>query len=129
MDNKRLELLNAYIKSNVAPILIEKMPKEVFHENAVIIESTIDKTHLNGHYEGIKYLPPNWFKELEKKDILVIHQLSSISKNEQKKFVEILKYRKVSTFDLPKRCVIIITCDDSSKISEEIYSLVAHIGE
>lgn len=129
MNSKKLELLNTYIKENVAPILIENIPKEVFEETAVIIESTIDKSLLNGHYEGISYLPPSWFSELENKDILIINQLSRISKKEQKKFVELLKYRKISTFELPKRCVIIITCENSSNISEEIYSLVAHIGQ
>lgn len=129
MNSKKLELLNTYIKANVAPILIEKVPKEVFEHHAVILQATIDKSLLNGHYEGVNYLPPDWFTELESKDILIIDHLSDISREEQKKFIELLKYRKISTFDLPKRCVILITCENTSNISEEIYSLVAHIGE
>lgn len=60
-----------------------------------------------------------WYQELQDKEILIIDQFSSIPKVEQKKFIEILKYRKISTFLLPKECVIIITCDDIQNISEE----------
>ena len=62
--------------------------------------------------------------------ILVIDKIDSISKEEQVKFIEILKYRKVSTFELPKDIVIIVTANKISKdtINEEIYSLLAHIG-
>ena len=45
------------------------------------------------------------------------------------KFIEILKYKKISTFELPENCLIIVTCSDltNNKINEEIYSLVAQI--
>lgn len=129
MNSKNLEMLNTYIKNNVAPILIEKIPKEVFSSNAVVLDAKVDKTLLNGHYEQTEYLPPLWYQELQDKEILIIDQLSSIPKVEQKKFIEILKYRKISTFLLPKECVIIITCDDIQNISEEVCSLVAYIGD
>lgn len=127
-DNSKWEFLKNYIKANVAPILVENISKDVFADQAVIIESTIDKSLLNGHYEGTEYLPPEWFSKLNEKNLLVINQLSSIPKLDQKKFIELLKYRKISTFDLPENCVIVITCEASSMINEEVYSLVAHIG-
>lgn len=42
---------------------------------------------------------------------------------------EILKYRQVSTFELPKNTVIVVTAKEINEntINEEIYSLVAHI--
>ncbi len=129
MDHSKLEMLTTYMKANVAPILVENISKDVFVEQAVIIEATIDKSLLNGHYEGIEYLPPEWFSKLKEKKLLVINQLSSIPKSDQKKFIELLKYKKISTFELPENCVIVITCEDSRMINEEIYSLVAHIGE
>lgn len=129
MDHSKLEMLTTYMKANVAPILVENISKDVFADQAVIIESTIDKSLLNGHYEGTKYLPPEWFSKLKEKNLLVINQLSSIPKSDQKKFIELLKYKKISTFDLPENCVIVITCEDSRMINEEVYSLVAHIGE
>lgn len=129
MDHKNLELLKTHIIMNIAPILIKNVPKEVFGKNAVVLDANIDKTLLNGHYEGTEYLPPKWFNELAENNILIIDNLSNINKNEQKKFIEILKYRKISTFHLPKKCVIVITCDSIERISEEIISLVAYIGE
>ena len=43
--------------------------------------------------------------------------------------MEILKYRQVSTFELPKNTVIVVTAKEINEntINEEIYSLVAHI--
>ena len=48
---------------------------------------------------------------------------------EQTKFIEILKYKKVSTFEIPKNCLVIVTCSDltANKINEEVYSLLAQI--
>ena len=45
--------------------------------------------------------------------------------------IEILKYRQVSTFELPKNTIIILTAKYINKktINEELYSLVAHIKE
>ena len=42
---------------------------------------------------------------------------------------KILKYRKISTFDLPKNCVIIVTANKINKdtIDEDFFSLVACI--
>ena len=55
--------------------------------------------------------------------------LRDFSKEEQKKFIEILEYRKISTFEIPNDVVIIVTANNINKdtINEEIYSLVAHI--
>ena len=49
---------------------------------------------------------------------------------EQKKFIEILKYRKVSTFELPQDVRIIITTTKKVKnnIDKEIFNSVLYIG-
>jgi len=59
----------------------------------------------------------------------VVGDFDSISKEEQLKFCELLEHRKISTFELPKSCVIIVTANEinKDKINEEIYSLVAQI--
>ena len=61
--------------------------------------------------------------------ILVIDNIDSISKEEQLKFSELLEHRKISTFNLPDNCVIIVTAKNINKdtINEEIFSLVARI--
>ena len=130
MENKK-ELLMSYIKANVAPILVDFISgKDI--PGAIVISADVDAKELNGHYEGANYMPPTWYNELitnNNSKVLVINLIDSINKEEQLKFIELLKYRKISTFELPKDCVIIVTAKEvnKDKISEEIYSLVAQI--
>ena len=77
-------------------------------------------------------MPPKWLDEILSTNdsrILIIDKIDTISKEEQLKFCELLEYRKISTFELPKNCVIIVTADEinKDKINEEIFSLVARI--
>ena len=130
MENKK-ELLKSYIQANIAPILVNVISgKDI--PSAIVIPADINKIELNGHYEEVNYIPPSWYYELVTNNnykVLVIDLIDSISKEEQLKFVELLEYRKVSTFELPKDCVIIVTANEinKEKISEEIYSLVVQI--
>ena len=133
MNKERLNLLESYIKSGVSPVLVQNIHSNSFN-NSVIIKSNIDKSELNGHYENIDFCPPFWYKELLEKSksghvILVIENINEIPLEEQTKFIEILKYKKVSTFEIPKNCLIIVTCSDltANKINEEVYSLLAQI--
>lgn len=130
MESKK-ELLLSYIKTNVAPILVDFIFGQDL-EDAVILPANIDKKELNGHYEAMNYVPPKWLNELLNKKnnpLLVIDQIDTIPKEEQKKFIELLKYRKVSTFDLPNNCRIIVTANkiNEEMINEELFSLVARI--
>ena len=130
MENKK-ELLMSYIKANVAPILVNFISgKDI--PRAIVISADVDAKELNGHYDGADYMPPKWYNELvtnNNSKVLVIDLIDSINKEEQLKFIELLEYRKISTFELPKDCVIIVTTKEvnKDKISEEIYSLVAQI--
>jgi len=133
MNKERLDLLENYIKSGISPILIQNISSDSF-KNSVIIKSNIDSSELNGHYENIEFCPPLWYKELLDKSrtnttVLVIENINEISLEEQTKFIEILKYKKISTFELPRNCLIIATCSDltNNKINEEVYSLLAQI--
>lgn len=130
MENKK-ELLMSYIKANVAPILVNFISgKDI--PGAIVISADVDAKELNGHYDGADYMPPKWYNELvtnNNSKVLVIDLIDSINKEEQLKFIELLEYRKISTFELPKDCVIIVTAKEvnKNKISEEVYSLVAQI--
>ena len=133
MNKERLNLLENYIKSGVSPVLIKNIPSSAFN-NSVIIRSNIDRSELNGHYENTEFCPPQWYKELLAKSkasiaVLVIENINEIKLEDQTKFIEILKYKKVSTFELPKNCLVIVTCSDltTNKINEEVYSLLAQI--
>ncbi len=133
MNKEKLEMLNEYLKNTNIPVLVEDIPLEIFSDY-VIIPSDINVKELDGHYEKTEYCPPSWYTSLvdkykENKAILVITNINKISKNDQEKFVEILKYKKVSTFNLTKNVRIILTANNlkENEINEEIYSLLAHI--
>lgn len=130
MKSERMEILEGLLKSGVSPVLLENFPASIFTD-AVILESICDKSELNGYYEETEYLPPKWYTKLISlsEPILVISNINKIPESEQKKFVEILKYKKVSTFDLPDNTIILVTASnlEENKISEEVYSLMAHI--
>ena len=130
MKNKR-ELLLSYIKANVAPILLDFIFGEDLSD-AVILPANIDVKELNGHYDGSNFIPPKWFNQIlsaKASKILVIDKIDTVSKEEQLKFCELLKYRKISTFELPENCIIIVTATEinKDKINDEIFSLVALI--
>ena len=130
MNHAKRELLMSYIKSNVAPILVDFIDGSSI-PNSVVLPANLEITELNGHYDNTEFVSPEWLNKLEGSTptILVIDKIDSIPKNEQTKFVEILKYRQVSTFELPKNTVIVVTAKEINEntINEEIYSLVAHI--
>lgn len=133
MSEERVILLKEYIKAGISPILISDMPTTLF-EDAVILESHCDSSLLNGHYENADFVAPSWYLEILEKSkigvpILIIKDINKISVEEQSKFGEILKYKKVSTFNLPNNCIVIVTCTNLEKnvINKDIYSLMAHI--
>lgn len=133
MNTDKLTLLKSYLEASVSPLLIEGIQANFFG-NAVVLNANIDKKELNGHYEGTKFCPPTWYSELLEKDtgdsaILIIDNINNVGLEEQKKFIELLKYKKISTFELPNDCLIIVTCSNlkKNKISEEVYSLLVHI--
>lgn len=133
MKKLDLESLKKLLMLNEYPILVEDISNELF-ENSVILNNDCDISLLNGHYEGVNFVAPDWYNILTEKckdglTLLIINGINNIDREEQLKFVEILKYRKISTFDLPKNCSIIVTAYDleNKPIAEEIYSLVASV--
>lgn len=130
MKDKR-DLLLTYINVNVEPILVDFInAKDI--DGAVLLPASVSKLELNGHYEGKDFVPPKWLNEIlstEKTSVLIIDKIDTISKEEQLKFYELLKYKKISTFELPEDTVIIITAEEinSDKINEEIFSLAIRI--
>ena len=130
MKNKK-ELLISYIRANVAPILVDFISGNDI-SGAVVLPANVDLKELNGHYNGADFMPPKWLNEILSTNasrILVIDKIDSISKEEQLKFCELLEHRKISTFELPKNCIIVVTANEinKDKISEEIFSLVARV--
>lgn len=133
MNESKKKLLLNYMNSNVCPILVENVSSDYF-KNCVILASSCDVSLLNGRYEETEFVAPSWYNDLidiskKGKAVLVIDKINDVDLDEQTKFIEILKYRKISTFDLPKDCVVVLTCNNLKEkpINEEVYSLVAHI--
>lgn len=129
--NDKKEMLLTYIKANVVPILVDFIFSQDI-EDAIILPAKIDIEELNGHYDEISFIPPKWLSKIlstNTSKILIIDRIDTISKEEQLKFVELLEYRKISTFKLPDNCAILVTAKEinKDKISEEIFSLVARI--
>ena len=129
-NDKKKKLLISYIKSNVAPILVDFIDGSSI-PNSIVLPADLEITELNGHYDNVEFVSPDWLNKLDGSTptILVIDKIDSIPKNEQIKFVEMLKYRQVSTFELPKNTVVVVTAEhiNENTINDEIYSLVAHI--
>ena len=130
MENKK-ELLLSYIRANVAPILVDFISGNDIN-GAVVLPANVDVKELNGHYDGADFMPPKWLNEIlstNASKILVIDKIDAIAQEEQLKFCELLEHRKISIFELPKSCVIIVTANEinKDKINEEIFSLVARI--
>lgn len=130
MNPTKSELLISYIKSNSSPILLDFLDGSSI-PNSVILPANCEITELNGTYNNMEFVPPKWLNKLESRtpSILVIDKIDNIPKNEQIKFKEILKYRQVSTFKLPKNTIIFVTAKEINEdaINKEIYQLVAHI--
>ena len=132
MNQEKRKMLETFLKSGISPLLLEDISSDIF-ENAVILESDCDLSLLNGHYEGTEFVAPEWYEQLITQTnnipILIIKDINIIPSEEQTKFIELLKYKKISTFDLPQNCIIIVTCQNlkENKINEEVYSLMAQI--
>ena len=130
MQKEKINTLETYLNSGLTNILIENVKKEIF-EDEIILNYDIPVEELNGHFEGINFEPPSWYKELidNNKKILVINDINKLEYNEQTKFIEILKYKKISTFLLPNDLVVIVLVNNlkENKINEEVYSLLAFV--
>ena len=122
MNQDKKELLFSYIKVNIAPIIVDFISAQDI-PNALIIDA-INNLDLSRHFEDTLYLPPEWFNKIKKNVILVIDNLDKISKEEQLRFKELLKYKKVSTFNLPEDMRILVTVENKENLNEEIYSLL-----
>ena len=125
MNKEMVEVLREYIKGRVAPILMEDIYTAIIPD---CMEASLQE--LKGSYdENGKFIPPKWYEELSSKRVLMIRNIDEYSFEEQRKAIELLKYRKIDTFSLPDSVIIIITCKtmDYNKISPDIISLTVQL--
>lgn len=133
MNEEMKSMIEDYIKANVMPIMIS-VDKNIF-KNYTEIPANCSNETLKGTFDLEGYKSPLWYEEVKKKEndnvnLLIITDFDKIDKEKQKKFTELLKYRKIGTLNLPKNCAIIVLANSINKesIDKEIYSLVAHIN-
>ena len=69
--------------------------------------------------------------QLSNEAVLVVRRdcLNKIPEEEQRKFIELLKYKKVYVHKLPENCRIFVTYSNINEnpIDEELYSFMVHI--
>ena len=134
MNKEQVDLLGEYIKAGKSAILIEKIPDSVIKKGAVVINSDCSNSELMGHYENLEYVAPEWYDKLMNSakihtPVLIIKDINKIPEEEQRKFIELLKYKKVYVHKIPENCRIFVTYSDlkENPIEEEVYSFMAHI--
>ena len=134
MNKEQIDLLGEYIKAGTSAILIEEIPENAIKKGAVVLEADCSKAELMGHYENLEFIAPEWYKKLmdsskEHTPVLIIKDINKIPEEEQKKFIELFKYRKVYVHKLPENCMIFATYSNLEErpIQEELYSFMVHI--
>ncbi len=134
MNKTQIDLLGEYIKAGKGAILLEEVPESSAKKGAVVIESNIQNSELMGYYHNLEYITPDWYKRLVESSqthtpVLIIKDINKISEKEQRKFIELFKYRKVYIHKLPENCMIFATYSnlEENPIEEELYSFMVHI--
>lgn len=125
---KNLKEIIEFSKMNISPILIEDFDLDSI-KDYILIDSRITREELYGYYDNEEFIEPSWLKEIENKKFLIINDITNINLEEQKKFMELLKYRKVGTYNLPENIVILVTCKNLkvNVILEELYSILVQV--
>ena len=134
MNKEQVDLLGEYIKAGKSAVLIEEIPESVIEKGAIVINSDCSSSELMGHYDNLEYIVPEWYNKLMESSkihtpVLIIKDINKVPEEEQRKFIELLKYKKVYVNKLPKNCMIFLTYSNLSKnpIDEELYSFMVHI--
>lgn len=119
-------LLKDYIANNITPVLVKDSMYDVVSSLGETIDASCSLDDLNGYYdEENNFKPPKWYDKVKEKKLLIIKNIDSIPVKEQKKFGEILKYKKVNEFSLDD-CFVILTYGDK-ELSRDILSLAAKV--
>lgn len=134
MNKAQIDLLGEYIKVGKEAILIEEIPQNVIDNGAIILNSNCSNSELMGYYDNFEYITPDWYNRLIESSkthtpILIIKNINEIAQKEQRKFIELFKYKKMYIHKLPKNCMILVTYTNlqENPIEEELYSFMVHI--
>ncbi len=134
INKEQVDLLGEYIKARKATVLIEEIPESIIQRGAVVINSDCSNEELMGHFDNLEYVAPEWYNKLMESSklhipVLIIKDINKIPEEEQRKFIELLKYKKSYINKLPENSIIFATYSNlkENPINEEVYSFMAHI--
>ena len=134
MNKEQVDLLGEYIKAGKLAVLIEELPESVIEKGAIVINSDCSSSELMGYFDNLEYIVPEWYNKLMESSkihtpVLIIKDINKVPEEEQRKFIELLKYKKVYVNKIPENCMIFVTYSDlkENPIEEEVYSFTAHI--
>ena len=134
MNKRQVDLLGEYIKAGKSAVLIEEIPESVIRKGAIVINSDCSSSELMGHFDNLEYVVPEWYNKLMESSkihtpVLIIKDINKVPEEEQRKFIELLKYKKVYVNKIPENCMIFVTYSElkENPIEEEVYSFMAHI--
>lgn len=134
MNKEQVDLLGEYIKAGKLAVLIEELPESVIEKGAIVINSDCSSSELMGYFDNLEYIVPEWYNKLMESSkihtpVLIIKDINKVPEEEQRKFIELLKYKKVYVNKIPENCMIFVTYSDlkENPIEEEVYSFMAHI--
>ena len=132
MNKEQIDLLGEYIKVGNSIVLIEEVPESVIQKGAVVLDASCSSKELMGGFEDLEYKLPDWYVRLnesakEHTPVLVIKDINKIPEKEQRKFIELFKYKKVYTNKLPENTMIFVTYQKDKPIDEELYSFMVQI--
>ena len=134
MNKEQVDLLGEYIKAGKSAVLIEELPESVIEKGAIVINSDCSSSELMGYFDNLEYIVPEWYNKLMESSkihtpVLIIKDINKVPEEEQRKFIELLKYKKVYVNKIPENCMIFVTYSDlkENPIEEEIYSFMVQI--
>ena len=134
MNKEQVDLLGEYIKAGKSAVLIEEIPESIIEKGAIVINSDCSSSELMGYFDNLEYIVPEWYNKLIESSkihtpVLIIKDINKVSEEEQRKFIELLKYKKVYVNKIPENCMIFVTYSNlkENPIEEEVYSFMAHI--
>ena len=117
MNKEQVDLLGEYIKAGKLAVLIEELPESVIEKGAIVINSDCSSSELMGYFDNLEYIVPEWYNKLMESSkihtpVLIIKDINKVPEEEQRKFIELLKYKKVYVNKIPENCMIFVTYSD-----------------
>jgi len=130
----KTEIIKEYIKDNITPIWLEGFNLTMFKDMTVVPPEAprSDFAVLVGA-NGPIY--PKWYKLVMSKqhkpiNLLVFESIDLLSDEEQERFLELVKYRRISNVKLPENCCIILTTakQNQGRINEKLRRFLTYIS-